>query len=95
VIETTQSRFSTGYLKMKTARKNKPKKTKAMEAKYQKYFKAYPKIDEFWFTADGLAFTDAAKAEKHQKSIRGAKGKPVHRSRKDIKPDQAQTTKSK
>lgn len=60
-----------------------------MDAKYAKYFKAHPKVNDFYFTDDGLAFTDAKRAEKHQKGIRGAKEKPLHLSRKDMKaPDQ-------
>lgn len=56
-----------------------------MEAKYAKYFKLNPRVNDFYFTKDGLAFTDAKKAEAHQKTIRGAKEKPLHLSRKDMK----------
>ncbi|MDA3866185.1 MAG: hypothetical protein PF489_05465, partial [Salinivirgaceae bacterium] len=56
-----------------------------MDAKYHKYFKAHPKVNDFWFTHDGLAFTDAKKAVAHQKTIKRAKGEPLHLNRHDYK----------
>ncbi len=36
----------------------------------KKYFDAYPNINQFHFTSDGLAFTKKEIAESHQKTLR-------------------------
>lgn len=57
-----------------------------MDAKYKKYFKAHPKVDKFYFTSDGLAFTNADEANNHQATIKGNKVAVVTQCRKDIEP---------
>ncbi len=53
-----------------------------MNAKDEKYLKAYPNQDEFYFTADGLAFFDKKEAEIHAATLRGKKEiRELHRSK--------------
>ena len=42
--------------------------------KSQKYFDAHPKVNKFYFTTDGLAFTNENAARNHQKSKNGKPG---------------------
>lgn len=39
-----------------------------------KYFKAHPKVDKFFFTTDGQAFFKENDARNHQKSLTGKPG---------------------
>lgn len=42
-----------------------------MKANHKKYFDYHPKVDVFYFTKDGLAFTNKGQAEQHQKTLTG------------------------
>ena len=42
-----------------------------MKANHKKYFDCHPKVKEFHFTTDGLAFKNKGNAESHQKTLTG------------------------
>ncbi|MCT4647569.1 MAG: hypothetical protein N4A74_21455 [Carboxylicivirga sp.] len=42
-----------------------------MNARDEKYLKAYPRQDTFYFTSDGLAFFNKGDAQGHARTIKG------------------------
>jgi hypothetical protein len=59
-----------------------------MEKRIKQYFDTHKDIDVFYFTSDGLAFTDKDVAKEHQRSVNGnnsIKGLTTERREKDKK----------
>jgi hypothetical protein len=66
-----------------------------MKPGHKKYFDSYPKVDEFHFTTDGLAFTDKEKAEKHQEHLKKGKIETVKRNEKIEEPENSEKAEKK